>query len=593
MNRRIIPEHLHFRNPNPKMDWERLPLRVTTAPTPWPAHADRPPLAGVSGFGWSGTNAHIVLEGYASPGGTASGLDEVHRIVGPPRPITVSLPASVALPQSEDGLAPRETRLLPLSGKSDAALRDAAGCYLEWLDGQEAALAAGDAASAPLLSDMAWSAGVSRSHFDHRAGVVFRDARSLREGLRAIAEMDESQISRKAATVAFAYTGQASQWPGMGAAIYESEPVVRAVLDRCDEVLREERKASLLDVMFGRPAAPGDLDDPQWKQPAIYALECALTALWSSLGIRPDVVLGHSLGEIAAAHAAGVFSLEDGLRLAAVRGALVGALPGEGAMAAVFAPAARVAEVLDAHNTASQGIGLCIAADNGANQVISGPAVEITAVLERLEADGIQVARLRKSPAYHSAMIEPALDDLEAALSQLAFAPPSLPFVSNISGRTVGSGEALDARYWRQQMRAPVAYRACVETLAGLGVEAIVELGPHAVLGPMTTLAWPDARKVAEPAVISSLRRPATGEKLPAPGSGGGFVEAVAGAYEAGLPLRFDGLFAGRGAPPHCAAGLSLPARALLGRGAQTATAGHRAPNAGRAARFRERRDQF
>ena len=190
-------------------------------------------------------------------------------------------------------------------------------------------------------------------------------------------------------------------------------------------------------------------------------------------------------------------------------------------------------------------LGICIAADNGAHQVISGPAAEIAAILDRLEAANIRVARLRKSPAYHSAMIEPAMDDLEAGVSELAFAPPMLPFVSNLTGRPIGSSEPLDATYWRQQMRAPVAFRACVETLAELSVDAIVEVGPHAVLGPMTTLAWPDAAGAQTPAVMSSLKRPATGEEQPAPGSGGGFVEAVAAAYEAGLPMRFEGLFAG------------------------------------------------
>ena len=538
MNRRTIPRHLHFREPNPEMDWARLPLQVTSTLTPWPVRADRPPLAGVSGFGWSGTNAHVVLEGYDSPGGTAPGPDGGDWIAGAPQPIVVSVPESIAPPLSDDGLAPRATRLLPLSGKSGAALGEAAARYLAWLDEQ-------GTASDPLLADMAWSAAIGRSHFVHRAGIVFRDAESLREGLRAIAGTDQGPASRESAKVAFAYTGQASQWPGMGAALYDSEPVIRAVLDRCDVALGEERGASLLDVMFGRPGAAGDLDDPQWKQPAIYALECALTALWSSLGIRPDVVLGHSLGEIAAAQAAGGFGLEDGLRLAATRGALIGALPGEGAMAAVFAPAPRVAEALEAHNGDTPGVGVCIAADNGAHQVISGPAAEIAAVLELLEADDIRVARLRKSPAYHSAMIEPAMDAMEAALSRLAFAPPSLPFVSNLTGRTMDSGEALDAAYWRRQMRAPVAFRACVETLAELAVDAVVEIGPHAVLGPMVSMAWPDAGGIAEPAVVSSLRRPATGEEPPAPGTGGGFVEAAAGAYEAGLPLRFDGLFAG------------------------------------------------
>ena len=261
--------------------------------------------------------------------------------------------------------------------------------------------------------------------------------------------------------------------------------------------------------------------------------------------MRPDVVVGHSLGEIAAAHTAGVFGLEEGLRFAAARGGLIGALPGEGAMAAVFAPASRVVEALEEHNAASEGVGLCIAADNGAQQVISGPAVEIEAILESLEARDVRVARLRKSPAYHSAMVEPALDDLEAALDGTAFAPPSIAFVSNLTGRAFEAGEAPDAAYWRRQAREPVAFRACIETLAEIGVDAIVEIGPHAVLGPMATMAWPESSGVAAPVVLSSLQRPAKDEEPPSPGTGGGFMEAVAGAYAAGLPLSFPGLFAG------------------------------------------------
>ena len=539
MNRRVIPRHLHFRNPNPEMDWERMPLQVTSAPTPWPARADRAPLAGVSGFGWSGTNAHVVLEGYGAPNGA-------EWATGAARPVAVSLPASVGGPaQAAGGLAPRGTRLLPLSGKSAAALRDAAGRHLDWLDERGEGIAAEGMASEPLFSDMAWSAGIGRSHFGHRAGVAFRDAESLREGLRALVEADSGPASPKATKVAFVYTGQASQWPGMGEALYASEPVFRAVLDRCDKVLAEDRGgASLLDVMFGRPGAAGELDDPQWKQPAIYALECALAALWESIGVRPDVVLGHSLGEIAAAHTAGVFSLEDGLRFAAARGSLIGALPGEGAMAAVFAPSARVAEAVGEHNAASGGPGLSVAADNGAHQVVSGPKADVEALLARFEAEEVRVARLRRSPAYHSAMIEPALGDMEAAISTIPFASPSVTFVSNLTGRALESGEAPNAAYWRRQAREPVAFRACIETLAEIGVDAVIEIGPHAVLGPMTTMAWPETAGTA-PAVMSSLIRPAKDEEPPAPGSGGGFVEAVAGAYEAGLRLRFDGLFAG------------------------------------------------
>ena len=639
MKHGVIPKHLHFRTPNPEMDWDRLPLRVTAEPTPWPLHDDHPPTAGVSGFGWSGTNAHVVLEGHGIAGGVPADASSGHWAAGAARPVAVSLPESVMHllsaraaeegaahpgtplraegteegaaqpgiplraeaagdgaaqpgtplraeakgggtthpgtplraeateagaaqpgtplrqaahppppPPAETGRIARATRFLPLSGRTDAALRALAGRYLSWLDERDGELASEGAAADPLLSDAAWTAGAGRSHFDHRAGVVFRDTASLREGLKALVEAEEERGSGSASKVAFAYTGQASQWVGMGATLHESEPVFRAVLDRCDALLRDERGgASLLDVMFGRPGAAGDLDDPMWKQPAIYALECALTALWSSLGVRPDVVLGHSLGEIAAAHTAGVLGLEEGLRFAAARGSLIGALPGEGAMAAVFAPPSRVASALDEHNAATEGPGLSIAADNGAHQVVSGPVAAVEAIIARFEAEEVRVRRLRKSPAYHSAMVEPALDDLEAVLGEFAFAPPSIPLVSNLTGRAVDPDDpdtVLDPSYWRRQAREPVAFRACIESLAELGVDAVVEIGPHSVLGPMTVLAWPEsAEGGGPPATIASLRQPHP--DVPAAETEDAFVAAVAQAYEAGLPVRFEGLFAG------------------------------------------------
>ena len=340
MHNGVIPKHLNLRNPNPGIDWDRLPVRVTTEATQWPRVAGRRPLAGVSSFGFSGTNSHVIVEGYGEPGRSRAEDGAMRWPTGAASPVPVSLPDAIAdLPPAGEALRPREARILPLSGKSEGALRELAGRYLAWLDEREGGRSPGDGNAAPPLADVAWTASVGRSHFAHRAGVVFRDTGSLRDGLRALAGAEEEgPAPRTAAKVAFAYTGQASQWVGMGQDLYEREPVVRAVLDRCDSLLRAERGASLLDVMFGRSGSPADLDDPKWKQPAIYALECALTALWASVGIRPSVVVGHSLGEIAAAQVSGVLGLEDGLRFAAARGALIGALPGEGAMAAVFAP---------------------------------------------------------------------------------------------------------------------------------------------------------------------------------------------------------------------------------------------------------------
>ena len=250
-----------------------------------------------------------------------------------------------------------------------------------------------------------------------------------------------------ATKVAFAYTGEGSQWAGMGQALYESEPVARAVLDRCDAILREDRGASLLDVMSGRTGAEGALDDPAWTQPAIYALECALAALWSSLGIRPNVVVGRGIGELAAAQGAGVFGLEEGLRLAAERG-------------------------------------------KGENP------------------------------------------------EAIAVGPPSLALVSSVTGRVMESGDRLDQAYWQRQPGETGEFDRCVETLADLCVQVVVEIGPDAVLGPRVVSAWPESSGGAgAPVVLSSLQRDSRGDDA--------FLEAVAGAYQAGLGVSFAGLFAG------------------------------------------------
>ena len=332
MKHGVIPKHLHFDNPNPHMDWDALPVQVTAEATAWPLAPDRPRRAGVSAFALSGTNAHVLVEGYGAP--EESSDADAGRVspAGSARPVSVTLPESVPESRAAEGLRPRRWRMLPLSGKSDDALRELAGRYISWMDERAEELSSEGAAAEPLLSDMAWTAALGRSHFAYRAGLAFEDAASLREGLRALLESGEFPKPQAAARVAFAYAGEGGRLAGTGEELYESEPVARAVLDHCNEILRVERGASLLDVMFGRS---GELDDPAWSQPAVFALESALTALWASVGIRPNVVFGAGAGEISAAHAAGVFTLEEGLRFAARRGALMEAVSGEGAEAAL------------------------------------------------------------------------------------------------------------------------------------------------------------------------------------------------------------------------------------------------------------------
>ncbi len=523
MKRGVIPKHLHFENPNPNMDWDRLPLRVTAEATDWPLRAERPPIAGVNSFGWSGTNAHVIVAGYGSP----ENSDEAHFPAGPARPVAIALPASVPPPEEEPGA--RRTRLLPLSAKSDEALRDLARQYLKR-----------DVASIDeaLLADMAWTAGVGRSQFSHRAGIVFDGGASLRERLNALVERSARPAPQAPSKIAFLYTGQGSQWVGMGEHLYQTEPVARAVLDQCDAVLREARGASLLDAMFGRA---GDLSDQAWTQPAIFAIECALTALWKSVGITPGVVLGHSLGELAAAQAAGVFGIEEGARFAAARGELTATLPGGGAMAAIFADVAQVKSALDELNAASTGAELSMAAYNGAHQVVSGPEEKIEAISERFLAQDIRVSRLRATHAFHSALVEPMLDKLDAIVSEIAIAPPLLALVSNVTGQALETGQRQDSAYWRQHTREPVAFAQGIETLARMGVDLVIEVGPHAVLSAMATLAWPDT--AAAPVALPSLLRPSS--NVSQAEADRAFTAAVANAYEAGLSVSFAGLFAG------------------------------------------------
>ncbi|MDE0108515.1 MAG: SDR family NAD(P)-dependent oxidoreductase, partial [Bryobacterales bacterium] len=282
----VIPRHLHFERPNPRMNWEQLPVRVTSEATAWP-EAERPRRAAVSAFGYSGTNAHVVIEEYADAR-------------EPPRINLGVLPESVADDRVPQADAPRQHRLLPLSGKSEDALRELADRY-------RAALSE----DIP-LADMAWTAGVGRSHFRYRAGLAFQDRASLQEQLEAVRQGVVASPAQ--GPVAFLYTGQGSQWAGMGRELYESEPVFRAVLERCERVFRAERGASLLPVMF--EDLGGRLVRTEWTQPALYALESGLTALWASVGVRPEIVFGHSVGELAAAAAAGAFDLEAGMRFA-------------------------------------------------------------------------------------------------------------------------------------------------------------------------------------------------------------------------------------------------------------------------------------
>ncbi len=457
-----IPRHLHFDSPSPQIEWDRISVRVTSEATEWPTHPGRPARAAVSAFGISGANAHLIIEGYRSEQGERGTADGIHSHAGSARPVSPAIP----LPTGE--FAERKIRLLPLSAKTDAALRDTAAQYLSWLEGRNV--------EESFLADMAWSASIGRSQFDYRSGVVFSDAESLRTGLRAIHNSDADSYGlqpESANRVAFLYSGDASRRTGLEERLYDSEPVVRAVLDRCDAVVRAERGVSLLDIMFNHETTAGDIKDPVWAQPALYAIESALSALWSSISIRPIVVLGQGTGELAAAQAAGVFGLEDGLRFVLSRSALLSTLPG----------------------------------------------------------------------------VDPkqALSGIEAAYDGVSTSSPTAPLISNFTGNLVDTGSTLNSAYWRRQAREKVDVGACAATLGELQVDTLIEIGPGATLSRHICSEWPqptgDNQEIRLPSTIATMSS-ANGEGSTAE-SEAAFVLAVAQAYEAGLKVDFEGLFAG------------------------------------------------
>ena len=542
MKEGVIPRNLNFKNPNPNLDWDRLPVKVTDQLLDWPRFDGRRCLAGVNSFGWSGTNAHLLVESYDTAETDLDGSQKLS-FSGPAR--TIALHSQIT-----ECSGKRESRFLSLSAKSQKALIQTAFHYLSWLDEKTQTFPNELTAAGSVLADMAWTAGIGRSHFSHRAGLVFSNAAELRESLTDLAQsevLDDSPAKDRGKMVAFVFTGQASQWVGMSQALYEREPVFRSILDRCDQFVLKERGVSLLDVMFGEGETDGLLDEAAWTQPAIYSLQCALVALWESIGIKPNVVIGHSLGEIAAAQTAGAFTLEEGLRYASVRGTLMGSTRSDGAMVAFFASNSRVASVVNELNSSSVGPGLSVAVDNGLQQVVSGAEKELNLLIEHFEAEGTKVVRLKRSPAYHSALVEPVLDDLETQINEIfpTPTPPSLPLISNITGQLLDKGEKMDAAYWRRHARNPVAFHKSIETLSEMGVDVVIEIGPHAVLGPVVSMNWPETASARTPEIIHSLVRPSKDAEEQTLDSSGGFTTAVAEAYEAGIDINFKGLFAG------------------------------------------------
>ena len=422
-----IPGNLHFQKLNPHIDWHGTPVEIPTASRAWPG-GERPRLAGVSSFGFSGTNAHVILE-------------EAPIRQAPPREFE------------------RALHILALSARSARALGQLEARYAEEL-----------ARNQNELGDICFTANTGRAAFDYR--VVYVGA--TREQMFKSAARG---IKESTPEVVFLFPGQGAQIAGMGKELYQTQPVFRRTIDECAELLKTELETPLVEVLWGRDTEL--VDQTAYTQPALFAVEYALSVLWRSWGIAPAAVLGHSVGEYAAACVAGVFSLGDGLKLIATRARLMQQVAGRGAMAAVFASEQQVRESL-----AGLEARVSVAALNApGNMVISGYQAEFEIVEERLRRQGIRVQRLPVSHAFHSPQMYEMVDAFAHAAKEVKWSAPYIQLISSVTGVPVGPQEMADAEYWRRQVRQPVMFRQAMEALRGHRV--LVEVGPGTTLAAL------------------------------------------------------------------------------------------------------------
>ena len=445
-----IPPHLHWRTPSPHIPWEELPIKVATSLLAWP-RGERERIAGISSFGFSGTNSHAIVAEAPATDVTAASLRE--------RPLHV----------------------LTLSAKSDAGLREMSAQYATHL-----------AATGVGFADLAYTANVGRSQFGHRMAVVAGTAAEAAERLTASGRgvwQGEVQAGR-APRIAFLFTGQGSQYIGMGRQLYETQPVFREALDECQEILREELNQPLLSVLYPADGELSPIDQTMYTQPALFALEYGLAQLWQSWGIRPNAVMGHSLGEYVAACVAGVFSLRDGLKLVAARARLMQSLPAGGRMAAVPVSEERVRLAIAGYENR-----VSIAALNGpASVVISGDGGAVEAIVAQLKREGIGARVLTVSHAFHSPMMEPMLGEFERLLDGVEFSKPVLPVISNVTGGVAAGDDLATPAYWLNHLRQAVQFARGMETLRDLGCTVFLEAGPAPVLLEMGMQWVPDER---------------------------------------------------------------------------------------------------
>ncbi|WP_328348248.1 type I polyketide synthase [Micromonospora sp. NBC_00421] len=501
MRHGLLPATLHVAEPTPHVDWTAGAVSLLAEAQPWP-ETDGPRRAAVSSFGMSGTNAHLVLEQAAASEPPTDGT-----------PGARTLPAAPVL----------------LSAANPAALRAQAGRWAAWLDS--------DADLRPL--DVGFASATSRTTLDSRAVLSATGRDDLLAGLRALAAGEPSGVvvtgqAADRGPLAVLFSGQGAQRAGMGRELYAAFPVFAAVFDEVCGHLDRALSQPLRAVLFADAGSPAAalLDRTEFTQAGLFAVEVALFRLVESFGIVPDFVAGHSVGEIVAAHVAGVLSLEHACALVAARGRLMQALPAGGGMLAVAAPEADVAASIEG---STDRVG--IAAVNGPSAVVVSGAVEALDEVERVWRDrGVRTRRLTVSHAFHSPLMEPMLAKFRALLTRLTFSAPVLPVVSHLTGALADGDDLRTPDYWVRHVVDAVRYADGITALRAAGVDTFLEVGPQSVLTAMTADALPGDDVLA----VAAQRRDRS-EVI-------GLLGALAELHVHGVPVTWASWFAGGGA---------------------------------------------
>ncbi|HEY4160406.1 MAG TPA: amino acid adenylation domain-containing protein [Polyangiaceae bacterium] len=453
---RKLPPSLFFERPNPNIDFSATPFFVQTRLEDWGSPEGSPRRAGVSSFGVGGTNAHVVLE--EAPAKVPSG-------------------------------AHRGVEVLLVSAKSEAALERASARLADFLQAEPEIS----------LADVAYTLQARRPHFAQRRSIVSSNTEDAVARLRAAPDAaSRRKLERRSAQVAFIFPGQGTQYVGMGKAIYELEPVFKRAVDTCAEVLRPLLGRDLRAVMFPSPSdaasAEASLRQTMFTQPALFTVEYALASLWQSWGIEPSLLVGHSVGEFVAACLAGVFSLEAAVELVGQRGRLMQALP-SGSMLSVRAPAAVIEARLHGN--------LALAASNGPSLcVVSGPTQEIASFQAQLEQEGLAAKLLFTSHAFHSSMMDPAVEPFADLVRGASPRAPSIPIVSTATGALLTGEQATDPMYWARHLRVPVRFMEALRTVWADPSRVLLEVGPR---GTSATLARQLVTDRARQLAISSF----------------------------------------------------------------------------------------